>query len=80
MHRNRSTSKRSSSPHVVVEDSSVLPQADGSCFGKPKGPAAEVEMEDANETSQPRQLPGFLQLTDAGKHCSSDHMIALTRE
>jgi protein-tyrosine phosphatase len=66
MHRNRSTSKRSSSPSVVPEDSSPLPQTDGSCFGKPKAPAA-VE-DDVPEEANPPELPAFLKLTDAGKY------------
>jgi protein-tyrosine phosphatase len=65
MHRNRSTSKRSSSPNVVTENSSALPQADGSCFGKPAATEA-VEHIKAEEARSP-ELPEFLKLTDSGK-------------
>jgi protein-tyrosine phosphatase len=65
MHHNRSTSKRSSSPHVVPESSSTLPQADGSCLGKPAAPEA-VEDFKAEEAKSPK-LPEFLKLTDSGK-------------
>jgi protein-tyrosine phosphatase len=65
MHRNRSTSKRSSSPNVVLEDSSALPQADGSCCGKPAAPEAEAG--DELDEIRPPELPEFLKLNDGGK-------------
>jgi protein-tyrosine phosphatase len=64
MHHNRSTSKRSSSPNVVPEVSSALPQADGSCFGKPK---AQAEAGDELDEVKPPELPEFLRLNDGGE-------------
>jgi len=70
---NRSSSKRTRSPAVVVD--TKVPQLDRACFGKPDG-AEPVEPEaakvgkgtqDAKAEPGPPIMPQFLQMTDIGK-------------
>jgi protein-tyrosine phosphatase len=79
---NRSSSKRTRSPAVVVDPK--IPQLDGACFGKPDraepvGPEAAKGgkgAKDAKAEPGPPIMPQFLQMTDIGKM----HSLCMTAE